>query len=113
MERAPRQTIRSRVGNPATVILSVGTADEAHGLEQRLATIEGLFRSRRLTPGEVVVIQIVVGDPAASPGTLERVAQQTARINGTYAAVGRPCVHHVVDVAAPGRTGRTDTGRQT
>lgn len=95
-ERAA-QTVRARVGNPATVILSVGTADEAHGLEQRLATIEGLFRGRRLTPGEAVVIQIIVGDPATNPETLERIAQKTARINGTYAAVGRPCVHHVVD----------------
>ena len=87
--------LRAEVGNPDTIVLSIAPADETQGIEQCLHAVEALFRDGRLRPTEAVIVLITTGDCRPDPMLRDRVAQRVARINGQYAAVGRPCVHHV------------------
>jgi len=87
--------VRSSLGDPSTVLLSLSPAGAAQGVEQRLDVIESLYRDGRLRAGEAVVVLIVTDDDAGLAQTHDEIALRVARINGEFASVGRPCVHHV------------------
>ena len=43
------------------------------------------------------MIQIVLGHSAGDASAGDAIARAAARVNGEHAAVGRPCVHYIVD----------------
>jgi len=93
---AAAQQLRSRLGDPRVVILSVNPPERSQGVAERLLALGEAFADGRLDPAETAVIQIVLGrsvDPAVTDG----IARAAARVNGQHAAVGRPVVHYIVD----------------
>jgi trehalose 6-phosphate synthase len=89
--------LRRRLGNPRTILLCVNTADPVQGIDQRLRSLGQLFHTGRLNSDQVAVVQIVLGEPVSvDSATADRVARATARINGDFGAVGRPCIHYVI-----------------
>lgn len=93
-------TLREKLGDPRRVILSINAPEASQGVEQRLHALGDAFGDGRLDPADTVVVQIVVGRSWARTTTTDGIAQAVARINGQHAAVGRPCVHYVLDTPA-------------
>jgi trehalose 6-phosphate synthase len=85
--------LRSRLGDPETVILCINPPDQSQGIEGRLLALGEAFRDGRLDPTTTVVIQIVLGRSDLVDGA----ARAAAHVNGQHATIGRPCVHFVVD----------------
>jgi trehalose 6-phosphate synthase len=96
VERAAAE-LRRRLGDPRHVILSINAPEENQGTERRLLALGSAFRDGRLDPAETVMIQIVAGRTAGDATTDDAVARAAARVNGEHAAVGRPCIHYIVD----------------
>lgn len=95
IERA--NALRRSLGGPTTVILSINSAEQSQGVERRLLSLDEAFRHRQLKAGDVTVIQILLGSTSElDQSTGDGIARAVARVNGQYAAVGRPCVHYQV-----------------
>ncbi len=88
--------LRSQLGNPRTVILNVSTADQADSIERAVLGLAKLFRTQRLSPDDVAMVQVLLGGDGADPSAVDRIGRATAHVNGQFAVVGRPCVHYVV-----------------
>jgi trehalose 6-phosphate synthase len=90
--------IRAALGSPSTVLLGVDRLDYTKGILHRLKAYEELLEQGRLTPDEVVLVQV------ASPSR-ERVEQYqvlreeveatVGRINGDHGTLGHPAVHYL------------------
>jgi len=93
---AAAQQLRTRLGNPRTVILSVNPPEASQGTAERLWALGDAFADGRLDPAETVVIQIVLGR-STDPTVSDEIARAAASVNGRHAAVGRPPVHYIVD----------------
>ncbi len=92
--------LRERLGDPRRVILSINPPEGSQGVEQRLQALGNAFSDGTLDSSDTVVIQVVLGHPGARTATTDGIAQAAARINGQHAAVGRPCVHYVLETPA-------------
>lgn len=100
-ERA--NALRTDLGSPASVVLSIDPGEESSGIERRLRAISGLLESGRVVPEDTVFVQIVL-EPSGGTGAAggrnadlrDRIGREVARINGRFASVGRPCVHYLV-----------------
>ncbi len=90
--------IRDELGNPAKVVLGVDRLDYTKGIDLRLHALEELYAENRVSPEDVVMVQL------ATPSR-ERVEhyqrmradieQAVGRINGEYGRVGHPAVHYL------------------
>lgn len=90
------RTLRNRLGDPRTVILSVNPPERSQGVAQRLLALGAAFADGRLDPTDTVVIQILLGR-SRDPSINDDIARAAARVNGQHATVGRPVVHYIVD----------------
>jgi trehalose 6-phosphate synthase len=88
--------LRTRLGNPRVMVLSINTHEATQGIERRLAAVGEMFAAGHLDPAEVAVVQLVTGQVTdMDMSSCDGIAREAARINGQFAAVGRPCVHYV------------------
>src|SRR5690606_26771150 len=89
--------LRSDLGDPQHVILSVDRMDYIKGIEHRLTAYSELLAEGRIKVHDTVFVQVAVP-------SRERVAQyqvlrargerEGGRINGEFARVGEPAVHY-------------------
>ncbi|NUR69708.1 MAG: trehalose-6-phosphate synthase [Hamadaea sp.] len=89
--------LRESLGDPETVLLSIGALDEHEGVEQRLDAYAQLIAEGRVDPLTTVLVHVAAaGSEAAHPaGVQERVDRQVAQINGMFSRLGHPVVHYV------------------
>jgi trehalose 6-phosphate synthase len=95
-ERA--RAIRAALGDPGTVLLSAGAVDPAEGVHGRLEVYSRLLGEGRLDPRDTVLVHVgACGDESLDryQGERDRIDRQVARINGTFARVGHPVIHHL------------------
>ncbi|MEV0273579.1 trehalose-6-phosphate synthase [Hamadaea sp. NPDC050747] len=94
-ERA--RELRESLGDPRTVLLSVGALDEHEGVEQRLDAYAHLIAEGRVDPLSTVLVHVAAaGSETAHPAAVqERVDRQVAQINGMFSRLGHPVVHYV------------------
>jgi trehalose 6-phosphate synthase len=91
-------SIRSDLGSPKVVVLSLDNGDEASGVDRRLRAIGSLLDGGQVDPGDVAFVQVVSQRRAAGGDTMhDRISREVAHINGRHATVGRPCVHYAVE----------------
>jgi trehalose 6-phosphate synthase len=96
--RQRARTIRTELGNPATIALGVDRLDYTKGIDVRLRALEELYAEGRISAENVVMVQL------ATPSR-ERVEhyqrmrhdieQAVGRINGEFGRVGHPAVHYL------------------
>ncbi|MEV6968318.1 trehalose-6-phosphate synthase [Hamadaea sp. NPDC051192] len=89
--------LRESLGDPRTVLLSVGALDEHEGVERRLDAYAQLIAEGRVDPLSTVLVHVAAaGSEAAHPAAVqERVDRQVAQINGMFSRLGHPVVHYV------------------
>ncbi|HZK32392.1 MAG TPA: trehalose-6-phosphate synthase [Corynebacterium sp.] len=90
--------LRSELGTPETVLLGVDRLDYTKGILQRLLAFEELLESGALNPAEVVLVQIATPSRERIDHykiTRSQVEEAVGRINGRFAAIGRPVVHYL------------------
>jgi trehalose 6-phosphate synthase len=88
--------LRAELGSPRTVLLAVDPLDGTRGVLHRLEAVEAALGSGRLDAAETAYVQVAVpARRAADTDLRERVESAVARINGTYARIGRPVVHYL------------------
>ncbi|NUT36684.1 MAG: trehalose-6-phosphate synthase, partial [Hamadaea sp.] len=94
-ERA--EQLRAELGRPETVFLAVGRLDHSQGIRQRLDAYARLLADRRLDPDRTVLVQAITSaDRTEHHAQLrQEVERQVAQINGGYARIGRPVIHHL------------------
>jgi trehalose 6-phosphate synthase len=96
-KRRARQ-LRKDLGDPERIMLGVDRLDYTKGIDVRLRAIGELYAEGRLDPERHVFVQVAtpsrerVESYRTMRGDIER---QVGRINGDYAAVGRPVVHYI------------------
>jgi trehalose 6-phosphate synthase len=97
--RSQARDIRASLGATRAVVLGIDTAGDAPGVVRRLEALGALFAGGRVTARDMTLIQILVpSDADPAPGdVLDLVARHVARINGEAGAVGRACVHYIVN----------------
>ncbi|MBI5088515.1 MAG: trehalose-6-phosphate synthase [Actinobacteria bacterium] len=94
--------IRTRLGNPAVVMLGVDRLDYTKGISERLVAFQSLLTARRcddrVVRPPVVLVQVAVpsretvGDYQSQR---EHVEQLVGAINGEFATLGHPAVHYL------------------
>jgi trehalose-6-phosphate synthase len=100
--QAHSRRLLAALSNPETVLLSVDPLDRTRGILHRLDAIAALLADGRLDASTTVCVQIALPTHRDQTGTLRRQVEATvARINGTYAGIGRPVVHYVHQVPDP------------
>jgi len=80
-----------------TILLGVDRLDYTKGIPLRLLAFEELLKEKKLSVGQVVMIQVAVPSREAVPGyeeTRREVEQTVGRINGEYSQPGRIAVHY-------------------
>ncbi|GLZ48699.1 trehalose-6-phosphate synthase [Actinomycetospora sp. NBRC 106375] len=92
------EALRHELGDPRTVLLGVDRLDYTKGIDVRLQAFAEVLEQGRLDPAETVLVQVAT----PSRERVEHYAEMrddieltVGRINGAYAAVGRPVVHYV------------------
>ncbi|WP_166969784.1 alpha,alpha-trehalose-phosphate synthase (UDP-forming) [Brevibacterium atlanticum] len=94
-DRGDHLRLRSHLGDPGVLLLSVDRLDPTCGVMHRLHAISSLFEDGRLDPGTVGFLQVVI--PPRTPDAVgERLREDIERyighINGRFAGLGRPVV---------------------
>jgi trehalose 6-phosphate synthase len=93
---AGSERLRSTLGNPATLLLSVDPMEPTRGIPQRLEAFAALLADGRLDASTTVYVQATLPSPHDPDGELRRLVEATvARINGRFAGVGRPVIHYL------------------
>jgi trehalose 6-phosphate synthase len=90
--------IRSGLGHPHRILLAVDDLEPSAGIEERLATYEGLLDSGETGPERAVLLQVVRPGAGSGPHarTLrDRIERTVGRINGRHGRVGRPALHYL------------------
>ncbi|MEV0271478.1 trehalose-6-phosphate synthase [Hamadaea sp. NPDC050747] len=89
--------LRNELGDPRTILLSVGALDHHEGIEQRLDAYAQLIAEDRIDPLDTVLVHVAAaGDETAHHTPVQdRVDRQVAQINGMYSRLGHPVVHYV------------------
>ena len=96
MNRA--RQLRSDLGQPKRVLLSVDRLDYTKGIEHRLTAYSELLRDRRVKVRDTVMVQVAVPsrERVESYQTLrDRIEGEVGRINGEYGRVGEPAIHYL------------------
>ena len=91
-------TVRATVGDPARVLLSVGSPDPADGVGRRLDAYAQLLAEGRLDPLHTVLIHLAgCGDEdhTARQYGHETIDRMVAQINGMFARLGHPVLHYL------------------
>ncbi|MDT5030840.1 MAG: trehalose 6-phosphate synthase [Actinoplanes sp.] len=92
------EQLRSRLGRPRRVLLSVDRLDYTKGIEHRLTAWSELLRDGKVKPHDSVVVQVAVPSRqrVASYKILRaRIEGEVGRINGEYGRVGEPAIHYL------------------
>lgn len=94
-QRAAR--MRADLGDPHTVLLSVGALDHHEGIEQRLDAYTQLIAEGRIDPLDTVLVHVAAAgdEPARHTPEQDRVDRQVAQINGMFSRLGHPVVHYL------------------
>ncbi len=95
--RARASKIRSIVGDPRLVLLSVGGPEYADGVRRRLNAYADLLAEGRLDATDTVLIHVGTypdGGLATRSPERENIERQIAQINGTHARIGHPVIHY-------------------
>ncbi len=90
--------IRASLGDPGLVLLSLGRADPADGVDRLLDTYARLLANGRLDAADTVLVHLSACGDEADTDQGERaglVHRKAARINGEFATVGRAVVHNL------------------
>lgn len=90
--------LRGEIGDPETVLLGVDRLDYTKGILQRLLAFEELLEAGALDPAEVVLVQVATPSReriAHYQHARSQVEEAVGRINGRFAAIGRPVVHYL------------------
>ena len=92
------QDLRSRLGQPQTVLLGVDRLDYTKGIDVRLRAFKELLAEDRLSAASVTLVQ--VAQPSrdkveAYVALRERVERLVGEINGDFGRVGFPVVHYI------------------
>ncbi len=105
--------LRTDLGQPRRVLLSVDRLDYTKGIEHRLTAYSELLRDRRVKVHDSVMVQVAVPsrERVESYRALkDRIEGEVGRINGEYGRVGEPAIHYLhqsfdrADLAALYRT---------
>ncbi|SNT52508.1 trehalose 6-phosphate synthase [Asanoa hainanensis] len=95
---ARARQLRSDLGDPRHVILSVDRMDYTKGIEQRLKAYSELLDSGQVKVRDTVMVQVVVPNRERvehNRALRERVEREVGRINGEYGRVGEPAIHYL------------------
>lgn len=89
-------TLRTRLGNPRVVVLSIG-ADHTGGADGMLAAYARLLADGDLDPRDTVLVHVAVcgDDPTHLRCDRGRIDRQIAQINGLHGQVGHTPIHYV------------------
>lgn len=89
--------IRADLGDPRTVLLSIGAPEHADASHRLLDTYARLLAERRIDPETTTLVHVAMcGDDATHLRCdRERTDRTIASINGTFGRVGRPAVGYV------------------
>lgn len=95
---ARADTVRTTVGDPGRVLLSVGSPDPADGVGRRLDAFAQLLAEGRIDPIDTVLIHLAAcgdEDHTARQHEHETIDRMVAQINGMYARLGHPVLHYL------------------
>ena len=96
VRRAAR--LRSDLGDPQHVILSVDRMDYTKGIEQRLKAYSELIATGHVKVRDTVMVQVAVPSRERVEQyqvLRERVEREVGRINGEFGRVGEPAIHYL------------------
>lgn len=95
--RARADAIRTQLGSPRVVLLSVGALDRAECVEGRLDAYAQLLTDNRLDPHDTVLVHVAPSgdDTPGHQHHRDHIDRQVARINGVFSRLGRPVVHYL------------------
>ncbi|MGI5213982.1 alpha,alpha-trehalose-phosphate synthase (UDP-forming) [Plantactinospora sp. CA-290183] len=96
VRRAAR--IRTDLGDPQHVILSVDRMDYTKGIEQRLKAYSELIATGHVKVRDTVLVQVAVPSRERVEQyqiLRERVEREVGRINGEFGRVGEPAIHYL------------------
>ncbi|WP_305786237.1 alpha,alpha-trehalose-phosphate synthase (UDP-forming) [Symbioplanes lichenis] len=91
--------LRSDLGRPRRVLLSVDRLDYIKGIEQRLTAYSELLRDGRVKVRDTVMVQVAVPSRERVEKyrrLRDRIESEVGRINGEYGRVGEPAVHYLI-----------------
>lgn len=96
VERA--RQLRSDLGDPQHVILSVDRMDYTKGIEQRLKAYSELIADGHIKVRDTVMVQVAVPSRERVEQyriLRDRVEREVGRINGEFGRVGEPAIHYL------------------
>jgi trehalose 6-phosphate synthase len=92
------EQLRTRLGRPRQVLLSVDRLDYTKGIEHRLTAYSELLRDGKVKLRDAVMVQVAVPsrERVSSYRVLrDRIEGEVGRINGEYGRVGEPAIHYL------------------
>jgi trehalose 6-phosphate synthase len=95
---AQAEMLRTRLGRPRQVLLSVDRLDYTKGIEHRLTAYSELLRDGKVTLRDAVMVQVAVPSRERVSSYQElrdRIEGEVGRINGEYGRVGEPAIHYL------------------
>jgi trehalose 6-phosphate synthase len=90
--------LRSDLGDPQHVILSVDRMDYTKGIEQRLKAYSELIADGHIKVRDTVMVQVAVPSRERVEQyriLRDRVEREVGRINGEFGRVGEPAIHYL------------------
>jgi trehalose 6-phosphate synthase len=96
--------LRTRLGGPRRVVLSVDRLHPAKGIENRLTAYRDLLAGGAIDAATTVLVQVAGpadADTAQTRMLRDRVERKVGQINGTFGRVGHPVVHYLHRVVEP------------
>jgi trehalose 6-phosphate synthase len=92
------EQLRTRLGRPRQVLLSVDRLDYTKGIEHRLTAYSELLRDGKVRLHETAMVQVAVPSRERVSSYRElrdRIEGEVGRINGEYGRVGEPAIHYL------------------
>jgi trehalose 6-phosphate synthase len=90
--------LRTDLGQPKRVLLSVDRLDYIKGIEHRLTAYSELLRDGRVKVRDAVMVQVAVPSRERVEryrNLRNRIEGEVGRINGEYGRVGEPAIHYL------------------
>jgi len=90
--------LRTQLGRPRRVLLSVDRLDYTKGIEHRLTAWSELLRDGRVKARDSVFVQVAVPSRERVDSyriLRDRIEGEVGRINGEYGRVGEPAIHYL------------------
>jgi trehalose 6-phosphate synthase len=97
--RRRAEELRSDLGRPRRVLLSVDRLDYIKGIEQRLTAFSELLRDGRVKVRDTVMVQVAVPsreNVAKYRNLRGRIESEVGRINGEHGRVGEAAIHYLI-----------------